>query len=513
MPRSCPPDRPVGILTLLRIVIGWHLLYEGVVKILATGWTAEGYLIDSTWVLAGFFRRIAESPGALRAIDLLNMGGLTLIGLALVLGIVTRLAAFFGALLILLYYISNPPFIGLKGVMGEGSYLVVNKNLIEFVGLLAFVVLPGTRTYGLDHLIGTIRGRRRTGDRTTTGTGSPMVQPVAEGADCGRRTVLRDIVGLPVLGAFGYAVSRKLAWDSLEEKQLKEAGVQAMTSPTLKVHEFAKLADLKGKMTYGRIGNLKISRMIMGGNLIGGWAHSRDLVYVSKLVKAYHTDERVIATLRLGERCGLNTILTNPQLQRIIGKYWKEAGGRIQYISDCGIWNNLRGAPKISVDAGACACYVHGGMADTMAREGKAGEIGEVVELIRKEGVPAGIGAHKIDTVKACVAKGIKPDFWVKTLHHLKYWSARPKEESNDNRFCDEPEETITFMNTLNQPWIAFKVLAAGAIPPDDGFRYAFNNGADFICVGMYDFQIVDDVNLVANVLANVTGRTRPWRA
>jgi hypothetical protein len=79
--------------------------------------------------------------------------------------------------------------------------------------------------------------------------------------------------------------------------------------------------------------------------------------------------------------------------------------------------------------------------------------------------------------------------------------------------FCFNPEKTIEFMATLQQPWIAFKTLAAGAISPDQAFPYSFNNGADFICVGMYDFQIVDDVNLALNSIDNVKDRSRPWRA
>ena len=68
-------------------------------------------------------------------------------------------------------------------------------------------------------------------------------------------------------------------------------------------------------------------------------------------------------------------------------------------------------------------------------------------------------------------------------------------------------------MDKLEQPWIAFKVLAAGAIKPEVGFRYAFEGGADFICVGMYDFQIVDDVNLALDVLGGELNRSRPWRS
>jgi hypothetical protein len=66
-------------------------------------------------------------------------------------------------------------------------------------------------------------------------------------------------------------------------------------------------------------------------------------------------------------------------------------------------------------------------------------------------------------------------------------------------------------MSRLEEPWIAFKTLAAGALKPENGFKYAFDNGADFICVGMYDFQIVEDVNIALDCLAKVS-RTRPWR-
>ena len=66
----------------------------------------------------------------------------------------------------------------------------------------------------------------------------------------------------------------------------------------------------------------------MGGNLIGGWSHARDLIYTDKLVKAYHTDESVMMTMQLAEKCGINAILTNPALCRIINKYWHETGGK-----------------------------------------------------------------------------------------------------------------------------------------------------------------------------------------
>ena len=68
-------------------------------------------------------------------------------------------------------------------------------------------------------------------------------------------------------------------------------------------------------------------------------------------------------------------------------------------------------------------------------------------------------------------------------------------------------------MGTVKKPWIAFKVLAGGAIAPPDGFKFAFENGADFICVGMFDFQIIEDVNIALEVLANLKRGPRPWFA
>jgi hypothetical protein len=108
----------------------------------------------------------------------------------------------------------------------------------------------------------------------------------------------------------------------------------------------------------------------------------------------------------------------------------------------------------------------------------------------------------------------MKPDFWVKTLHRCDYWSARVGEEDNDNIWCRDPEDVMQFMNSLEEPWIAYKVLAAGAIEPKHGFKFAFEGGADFICVGMYDFQVVEDSNVALDTLASCeAARTRPWRA
>ena len=149
------------LLTALRIVIGWHLLYEGLVKLANPDWSSIGFLLDSKGIFSNFFYSLASNPDVLNVVDTLNIAGLTLIGLGLILGSFTRLATISGIVLLAFYYLSHPPFVGLKYVLPmEGSYLVVNKNLIELVALCVLLVFPTGHILGFDRLNYLIRKRR-----------------------------------------------------------------------------------------------------------------------------------------------------------------------------------------------------------------------------------------------------------------------------------------------------------------------------------------------------------------
>lgn len=330
----------------------------------------------------------------------------------------------------------------------------------------------------------------------------------------GRRGFLKNSL------AAGGAV---LAFRSMEEKVLSaESAAGKATAPAA-----SSVAPLE--IPKGKIKNLEISRVICGGNLIGGWAHSRDLIYVSPLIKAYHTDEKILETFRLAEKRGINTALTNPVSNRVINQYRKE-GGKMQWISDCAA-GDLKDSIKSSIDTGADAVYVQGGRCDKMVKDGQMKALEQVVSFMKDQLVPCGLGAHELETVKACVKAGFEPDFWVKTLHRDDYWSATPKDNRrvfdevsgskkehelhHDNMWCSNAQETIAYMATLKKPWIAFKTLAAGAIHPRNAFQWCFENGADFLCVGMFDFQVVENSEIAAKALAAVTkkGRAREWMA
>ena len=141
-------------IVVLRVLIGWHFLYEGVAKMMKPNWSAAGYLLQSRGAFSGLFRWMAGTPDVLAIVNPMNMWGLTLIGLGLILGCFTRLAAASGILLILLFYLCNPPFVGyFYSIPMEGSYLIVNKNLVELAALAVVLVTGSGHAAGLDRII------------------------------------------------------------------------------------------------------------------------------------------------------------------------------------------------------------------------------------------------------------------------------------------------------------------------------------------------------------------------
>ena len=147
-------SRKLTWMAILRMMIGWHFLYEGMVKVFSADWTAYGYLMTSEGFLSGFFKSLAASEGTLQVVSFLNEWGLILIGLGLFLGIFTRISCYAGAFLLLLYYLSHPPFIGIDYPVGvEGNYLFIDKNLIELIALIVLSLFPTGKHIGLDRLI------------------------------------------------------------------------------------------------------------------------------------------------------------------------------------------------------------------------------------------------------------------------------------------------------------------------------------------------------------------------
>lgn len=266
-------------------------------------------------------------------------------------------------------------------------------------------------------------------------------------------------------------------------------------------------------MPMGKIGNLEVSRLIAGGNLISGIAHSRDLLYVDDLMKNYFTEQKILYTLKLYEQAGINTAILrlDDRTLKIINRYWKEYNGKIQWIAQIKPKkSNLFEDADIAIDNGAVGVYIQGQIGDDFVKKGDTKLLGKIVDHIREKGIVGGIGAHSIDVILACENEKIYPDFYMKTFHSLDYWSAKA-ETYHDNKWDLDPDKTRDVMKNVKVPWIAFKVLAAGAIHPKKGFDFAFKHGADFICVGMFDFQVIEDAKIAIQMYRRNRDRSRKW--
>lgn len=303
---------------------------------------------------------------------------------------------------------------------------------------------------------------------------------------------------------------------SLEDRHLLAKTIE----PTAAVATPVKPGS-QGKLPMGKIGELEVSRLIMGGNLIGGFAHSRDLMYVSKLLKHYFTPEKIMETLQLAEEHGINCVNTNPEGTEIIQRYQKERGGKIRWMvqGHPNATDNFASLKQL-VDAGADTIYIQGNEGDKLTRDGNADLIGKAIEFIKSNGLPAGIAGHELRTPMFVEKAGLAPDYYVKTLHGTEYWSTRRPEQDKDiidnygvdNYWCKEPDAVVKYMAGVKRPWVAYKVMAAGAIKPRPAFKYAFEKGADFILAGIFDFQVAEDAQIAREVLAQVK-RDRPWMA
>ena len=261
--------------------------------------------------------------------------------------------------------------------------------------------------------------------------------------------------------------------------------------------------------------------MMLGGNLIAGWAHARDLSYVSHLMRHYNTDAKIRETLELAERQGITTlnswVMDNNQP---LFDHWKH-GGKMKWISQVRLdGNGGFDQARKAIDEGATAVHMTGDNAEGLLDRNQFEKVAQMVQFIKARKRLGGIGAHDLRVVVESEQQKLDPDFYVKTFHSHDYFSAQRPDDSgavgaNDNSWCKDPQAVVDVMAEVKKPWIAFKILAAGAISTRAAFPYAFNSGADFILVGMFDWQIEEIATLARRVFTAVAGpsskRTRPW--
>jgi hypothetical protein len=193
------------------------------------------------------------------------------------------------------------------------------------------------------------------------------------------------------------------------------------------------------------------------------------------------------------------------------------SGGRIQWLAQTYPKGQDITNVKSAIDNGAIGAFVMGNIADQIILENRIDDLIKPIEFIRSQGLIAGTAGHSMTVPITCAEMKINVDFYMKTFHHTNYWSATPIDpsdpylpvqgsrhgQSNDNIWCMGDKTVSDFFRNNTTPWIAYKVLAAGAIKPEDGIRYAFSGGADFACIGMFDFQVIENANIAYDILSH----------
>ena len=294
--------------------------------------------------------------------------------------------------------------------------------------------------------------------------------------------------------------------------------------------------DVPGAIPSGKLGKLTVTRLIAGHNLVGWQAHSRDLIYTSQLLRAYFTDDKVLETYQKYEENGINTSMLRIEARSLAlaKRYKQERGGKIQWMAQL-VVNEADQTHDLDLaaEAGVVAAHVRGLEGDSLFKADRMDVIAKTLENIRKAGMVAGLATHALDPLIAAENMGLDADYYMKTFNSAQYWSAGPlappdpnwkpskaqlvqseySKATHDNIWETTPKQTAEFFAKVKKPFIAYKVLAAGAIHPRDGFKYAFEKGADFIIVGMYDFQLKEGANITKGLLAGKLDRTRAWIA
>ncbi|MDH7601536.1 MAG: hypothetical protein QHI38_05235 [Armatimonadota bacterium] len=258
-----------------------------------------------------------------------------------------------------------------------------------------------------------------------------------------------------------------------------------------------------------KIGNLEVSRFILGGNPFSGFSHQSP--ELDRAMVHYFTVDRIKRVLREAESLGINTLVARADnhIVRVLIEYWDE-GGKIQWIAQTApeMLSIQRGIEN-AIKGGASACYIHGGVMDQLFETGRLDEVAPAIDMIRQAGIPAGIAAHNPEVHK-WADRELDIDF-----HMCSYYNPAPRKESAEirpgtiERFQDSDRDAmVETIRSLSSPAIHYKILGAGRKDPADAFAFAVKHlrPCDAVCVGIYDEHksnmLREDVELFEQALA-----------
>jgi hypothetical protein len=237
------------------------------------------------------------------------------------------------------------------------------------------------------------------------------------------------------------------------------------------------------------LGNLRVSRMILGSNPFSGFSHQSPETDLA--MKRYFTTERIKANLRQAEGLGINTLIarSDHHVMRFLMEYWDE-GGQIQWFAQTcpEVGDHYTGVSR-AVSGGAKACHVHGGVMDYLYAQKKLDEIPPVIQLIRDQGLLAGIAAHNPKVI-AWAEDNLDVDYYMCSYYNSAHRDERAEHVSGmEEWFLEADRQAMTsLIPGLSRPAIHYKVFAAGRNDPAEALGVVARTmrANDMVCIGIY---------------------------
>ncbi|MDZ7723747.1 MAG: DoxX family protein [candidate division KSB1 bacterium] len=455
-------------LTLIRMTIGLWLFLLGLSHLTGGGQDIQAMLLDME--IMSFLRTAAAWPWLCALLTVFFSWGFLFAGLLLMLGLFSRIAALTALLFSLLFYLLENPYFSL--LSPEYAIQLFSIDLLQLLFLFTIILFPTGAYWGVDALLDALQrsGARKTGKKRSS-------RPTAEDKAT-RRQILKHAMIIPFWGIGGFLLSRL---NLFPEKQKKnEPGSLIVTA-----------AYLQKKIQPASLGSLKISSLCLLTDLFLGEANDRATEHLNPLIRSSYDSDRIFATLKLAQLTGMRTIIGFPSTLGPLQQFRRTEGRTLQYIALCP-WDEALARAEQLIGQGAAACVMP---ADYLLAHGRYQLIRAFVDQVKQYGVPAGIAAHSTQAVKWCLNHRIQPDFWLKTCN------TGNAELTRDNPvWCPDPEETLRYMRTLEQPWIASHVLAAGRLPIQGGFEFARRGNPGAMAVSAFDVQIPEYVQAYTNL-------------
>jgi len=250
-----------------------------------------------------------------------------------------------------------------------------------------------------------------------------------------------------------------------------------------------------------RIGDLEITRFMIGGNPFSGFSHqSRER---TQAMLAWYTDERIIETLFQAQELGLTACLMrgDPHVTNVLKQYWDQ-GGTMRWIAqtDSRSITAVDGG-RYCLDHGASACYLHGGVMDHYVAQERFDEIAAFIQFVQDAGLPAGLAGH-VPADFGWAEANVDADFYMVCYYNPSDRALRPEHDPEATERY-EPEDRaarVACIQTLQRPAIHYKILAAGRHDPKQAFDYATAHmrPQDAVVVGVYT---EDNPNMIAEDL------------